>query len=210
MDDYAFFMYVADLPELLTATNALEIRLRAAGNTLGADRLLKAYGALRDGLIAMEVQISAEGTKILRSHEEKSRVRPDSLGGGGPRLEDYLHVDPLSTALWGSIGIANETELDAEVPWWSTNEEGSSARIGGVLYGVFEPGAAAPSPTSFREHPLFQSQTGEGAGSGVIKNPIPARRFVEHAIPEIEALWRDAFEALKRAFVYEIDRAQVP
>lgn len=206
MDDYAYFLYVNELPELLVATNALEARLRAAGNPVGANRVIRAYGVLRDELLALGLSVSTEGTKILREKERTSRVRPDTLGEGGPRLEDYLQADPLSATLWGSVGIANETLLDHGVEWWSTNEEGSSARVGGVLRGVFGPGEAAPDAGEFREHPIFEPGRG---GSGVIRNPIPARHFVEHSIPEIEALWLAGFNAIKAKFMAEVTVAQV-
>lgn len=209
MDQYAFFCFVRELPQLLSATNLLADSLRASGNVAGADRVVSAYGALREGLVAMEATVAAEGTKILRDHERSSRVRPDTLGQGGPRLGDHLHVDSLGSILWGSIGVANETELDAEVPWWPTNEVGSSARIGGVLHGLFQPGGAPPEGASFRQHPIFES-TGEGGegGMGVIHNPIPARRFIERSIPDIEAAWRAGFGALKTTFMAEVALAQ--
>lgn len=209
--NYAYYLYVTELPELLAATNALEARLRLAGNSLGADQVIRAYSQLRAELEALGVTMAVRGTEILREKERSSRVRPDTQGAGGPRLGDNLDCDPLPI-VWGSVGIANEDLLDRNVPWWSTNEEGSSARVGKVLYGVFEPGEAAPEGglQQNREHPLFQPLPSKGSPSGLIRNPIPARRFIEHSIPEIDVLWRDAFDAIKATFVTQITLAQVP
>lgn len=208
MDDYAYFCFVEDLPELLTATNMLEVRLRAAGNIVGADRVLKAYGVLKIGLQQLGAKMAAKGTEILKQKERSTRVRPDSLGAGGPRLGDYLHADELPV-VWGSIGVANETELDAEVPWWYTNEQGSSARVGGKLFGLFQPGDALASAGESRVHPIFEPWSGEGpASASTIVNPIPARRFIEHSIPEIVAQWRGGFELLKADFIGEVTAAQ--
>jgi hypothetical protein len=208
MDDYAFFCYVDDLPELLAATNTLETRMRESGNIIGADRVLKAYAVLRDGLIKMGEKMAAKTTEILREKEQSTRVRPDSLGAGGPRLGDYLHGDALPI-LWGSVGVANETELDAEVPWWYTNEEGSAGRVGGQLFGVFQPGEALASGAESRVHPIFEPWSGQGpASASTIVNPIPARRFIEHSIPEIVELWRLDFELLKNVFMDEVTAAQ--
>ena len=212
MDDYAFYCYVQDLPELTVATRLEVERMTARGNAIGADRLLMAFDALKTSLIALEAQMAVEGTRILRESERTTRVRPPSLtahsGDSGERLENHLFVEPLSTLLWGSVGVANETELDATVPWWVTNEVGSSARIGGkALIGLFEPGDAEPSGAEFRVHPIFQP--GPGGGSGAIRNPIPARRFVEKSLPQITAAWRAGFDAAKDEFVSELTAAQV-
>lgn len=208
MDDYAYYLYVNELPELLAATNALEARLRPT-DPVGADRVIRAYATLRDELIALGFSVSAKGTEILRDQERKSRVRPDTLGEGGPRLEDYLDCDPLSAVLWGSVGIANETRLDENVEWWSTNEEGSTSRVGHVLYGVFQPGEAVPDAGEFREHPIFEARpSGTFRASGVIRNPIPARRFVEHSIADIELVWLAGFDRIKQTFIDEVSIAQ--
>jgi hypothetical protein len=208
MDDYAFYCYVDDLPELLAATNGLEVKMRESGNLVGADRVLRAYAALRAALVQLGDKTAAKATEILKEKEQSTRVRPDSLGEGGPRLGDYLHADPLPI-LWGSVGVANETELDDGVPWWYTNEEGSSGRVGGQLFGVFNPGEALASGAESRVHPIFEPWSGQGpASASTIVNPIPARRFIEHSIPEIVELWRLDFELLKNVFMDEVTAAQ--
>ncbi len=210
MDNYASFCFVEELPELLADVNALEARLRLAGNGVGADRVIRAYSQLKTDLTAMGAAMAVRATEILRRHEHDSRVRPDTLGGGGPALEDYLVCEPVPTfggMSWGSIGVANETLLDAEVEWWWTNEEGYTGHVGRVLYGTFEPGGAPPDASEFRQHPLFEPSRG---ASGVIRNPIPARRFILHALPDIGAEWHTAFDAVKATFSAEIAAAMAP
>lgn len=210
MDTYATFVYVTDFPELTAATLVEVDRMTSRGNVAGAARLRAAYQTLHFALVKLEGETAIEGTAILRDWEKKTRVRPDSgQQGPGPHLNDHLHCDPLGVRLVGSVGIANETELDQEVPWWYTNEEGSTGRIGGILHGYFQPGDSAPDSTLFRQHPIFESAPGDReAGWGVIKNPIPARRFIEKAFPEIEAAWRVKFDILKAAFMVEMTVAQ--
>lgn len=207
-DSYAFTCDVLNFIDVEAEAVALEAELRLAGNAVGADRAARAVATLKVGLAAMSANVAALGTEILRRHERDSRLRPDSLCEGGERLGDHLVCDPIFPL--GSVGIANESELDAEVPWWATNEQGSSALVGRVLYGVFQPGGEAPDSGQFRQHPIFEPGPAKGSPSGRIRNPIPARRFVEHAIPEIEALWLAEFRALKAAYAAEITAARVP
>jgi hypothetical protein len=202
--NYAFYFFVNELPEMRAAEHRVETRLRAIGDVASADAIAAAYARLLMELELLSEQTAIRGTEILREHERDSRVRPDTQGAGGPRLGDSLMADPLSNLLPGSVGLADEDLLDQNVRWWSTNEEGSSARLGGVLRGVFQPGDAAPDRSMFREHPIFQAQ-GMGAPSGVIRNAIPARRFIEHSIPDVEFFWRSRFEQIKAHFLAEID-----
>lgn len=209
---YAYYEFVRDLPELTAATNQLEIRLRRDGHKLAADVLLKAYAALIKDLERVSVVVAAAATELLKESERKTRVRPDSQGLGGPRLETSLIAEPVEIAvLPGSVGVANETKLDREVPWWSTNEEGSSARVGGRIFGTFggAGGAGAPPDASqFRQHPVFEPGRGPNAGLGIIQRPIPARRFILKAIPEIDKVWHHEFRAARTRFDNELSRVQ--
>jgi hypothetical protein len=200
-DPYAFYLYAKELPELLVALNNEERELRVRGHPALADKLLKAYGVLIGDLEYLAAAVAGAGTLKLVETEKATKVRPDSLGGGGPRLEDFLQCDPL-VELPGSVGVANEAVLDAGVPWWPTNEEGSTARVGGHIFGQFYDagfgGGTAPDGSLSRIHPIFQPTTVEGSGPGIIHNPIPARRFIRDSIPSIEARWFKGFEAAKR------------
>lgn len=199
-DLYAYYIYAKELPELYGAIAREAIVLRREGHALLADRLTKAYETLVKDLEYLSASVAGAGTLTLIDTERRTRVRPDSLGGGGPRLEDYLQCDPLAE-LPGSVGVANEEVLDAGVPWWSTNEIGSTARIGGHIFGLFYGSgfgsSSAPNPAEFRQHPIFEATTVSGSGPGVIEAPIPARRFIRDAIPEIDAVWLRGFGAAK-------------
>lgn len=207
MDDYASYCVVEKFPQLEIAADRLETQLRADGRVAAADRVLRAYIALRDGLLALADRMAIRGTETLVRHEEESRVRPDTLGEGGPRLEDFLRCDPLYVVP-GSLGVANETLLDDHVPWWVTNEVGSSTQIGRKIFGAFfGPGQpeSRPSGEQRGEHPLFQARgRGEFRGSGIIEHGIPARYFVRSAVAEIDAEWQAGFQALVATYITEV------
>ena len=208
MDDFAAILYVRQLPDMTAAVRVEVDRMRFKGNDVGAVRLMRAWDIHKVELLEIEAAIAVKGTEILRRQERTSRVRPDTLGQGGARLGDHLHADGMGSILPGSVGIANESELDAEVPWWETNEVGSSARVGGVLYGLFQQGDSVPATANFRSHALFEPLK-TGGGGGVIRNPIPARRFIRDALPEIRAIWRAAFDASRQTFEDEMTAAQL-
>jgi hypothetical protein len=181
MPEYAFYEYIYDYPELAVALNELESRLRLRDRPDAADILVKAWADFQRELRQFAKDMAVFAPAELVDRERTTRVRPDPHGGGGPRLEDSLVAEPVLTGLVpGSIGVANEDLLDANVPWWLTNEIGSSGRVGSVLYGLFygSGNAEAPGASSFRVHPLFAPGKAPGYGSGMIENPIPAREFI--------------------------------
>lgn len=204
-DRYAFELDTFELPGLASAVNAAEANLRRTGHSKLADRMLKAYGTLIRDLEYLAAAVAGAGTLSLIEKERSSRVRPDTLGGGGPRLEDFLQCDPIPE-IPGAVGVANEDVLDGGVPWWTTNEEGSSARVGGHIFGEFFSGGfgsgSFPDSGMKRVHPLFEP--GPEGGPGVIREPIPARHFVRDAIPGIEARWLRGFREAKGKFDTEL------
>lgn len=201
-DNFAFYLYVDELPQLTQAVHREESELRKTHPGL-ADRLVEAWGNLLRDLDYLAAVTSGAGTLKLVEEEQATRVRPDTHGGGGPRLSDYLQCDPIP-ALPGSVGIANEDILDDGVEWWWTNEIGSDVRVGGQLFGKFFDSdfksGAVPNSAEFRVHPLFQASIEDGSGPGIISKPIPARRFVFKSIPEIEKVWKRQFDAAKQKF----------
>lgn len=210
MAEYAYYELVHSWPELILAINQLEIRLRGQKRPVGADILLRGLSVFRAELERLSVDMAAFATEALRKHEHDTRVRPDTLGQGGPRLGDNLLAEPLLVGLVpGSIGVANETHLDGTVPWWITNEIGTSANVGRRLFGTFsEPGGeSAPNGALFREHALFRPGAGPSSGAGTIENPIPARRFIAAAVPEINAEWQSRFGAAKARFDVKMSEA---
>lgn len=215
MTEFAYYELVREWPELTIAVNELEGRLRRNGRPVAADLLVKGFAEFRASLIRLGRTMSALATETLRSEEKRTRVRPDTMGGGGPRLGDSLVAEPLNEALIpGSIGVANEDVLDRNVPWWLTNEIGSTARVGGRLFGLFYGGGSGdempPSADAGarREHPLFTpAPAAAGGGPGLIQNPIPARYFIRDAVPKIAAAWKVQFDAAKSQMMAEMDRA---
>lgn len=204
--------FVRGIVNLQVAANEAEMRLRLAGREMAADALLLAMRKLREQLVAMEREVAAAATEILRKWERNTRVRPDTHGGGDKRLNDYLVAEPLGDPLLpGTVGIADLEFLDNNVPWWITNEEGSRKQLGRVIYGVFydDNGFSAPDRDQFREHPLFAPEPFGtfGAGIGTIKRPIPERRFVAKAVDEINALWLARFTAIRAEFDLAMTRA---
>src|SRR5437764_2094682 len=134
---------------------------------------------------------------MLKRYEKDTRVRPDTLGGGGPRLGDFLTCSPIPQDLGpGAVGINDEELLDNNVEWWITNEIGSTSLIGRKLFGVFYGGNAPPGPPDAamsRQHALFAPGADADAGGGVITHGIPAREFVRQAVPRIEEEWLAGF-----------------
>lgn len=206
--NFSYYEFVRDWPELIVAMDQLESRLRRKAAHAAADRLLKAVAVLNRELEELAIRAAVRATELLRESERKTRVRPDTQGAGGARLETSLVAEPVGQGvLPGSIGVADEDLLDRDVPWWITNEEGSSALVGRTLFGTFSGGGAGSAPpdaTQSRQHALFTAGNGPSSGGGIIKNPIPARRFILKAIPEINAMWQAEFRQIKARFDNEL------
>lgn len=198
--DYAYYELVEEWPELVIAVNELDYRLRRSERPDAADILTRGLFEFKAELVRIGRTMAAKATEELKKQEKDTRVRPDTAGGGGKRLGDYLIAEPLDESLLpGSVGVANEDVLAASVPWWVTNEIGSSARVGGVLFGTFHGGgsAAPPDQTLFRQHALFTPNIGPGSGLGIIEHPIPARRFILKSMPIVYAEWKVLVDAAK-------------
>lgn len=208
---FVTYTFTEDWPELVVAINEFEATLRLHGRPVAADMLLRAYIDMREALLALGRDMAVRATELLKESEKKTQVRPDTHGGGGNRLADSLVAEAIDQQLMpGAVGVADLDVLNSLTPWWLTNETGSSARVGGRLFGYFHgPGDAQPPDASqFREHPLFQAgSTGDPlSGVGIIHNPIPARKFIAKAAPIIEAEWRAGFEGIKRTFDAALSR----
>lgn len=203
--------WVNDYPETVIAANEMEKRLRSQGRNDAADMVILAMARLKSELQELGTTMAKRGTEILREIEQQTRVRPDTHGGGGKRLENYLVCEVLvPSVLPGTIGINDEALLDANVRWWPTNEAGSSTQIGRSIFGLFygDAGDAPPSQDEFREHPLFTpAPYAAGGGPGTIEHGIPERRFVRRATQEIEREWLAAFEAIDLHLLDAIDAA---
>ena len=203
--DFAFICYGKDIPAVIENALRAEDNLRRNGYGPYADRLANAFDLFNTQIQKVGVQAAAVGTVTLREIEKRTRVRPAVRHAGHKSLSDSLYVRPL--AIPGGIGIADYLVLERDVPWWVTNEVGSSARVGGVLFGTFSGGApdSPPDPTQFREHALFDTM-GNAPGRGVITNPIPARHFVQESIKIIDREWRVQYDRVVGDFNLRLQR----
>lgn len=207
MPDYSSYLTTHGLPEVLEAVHRAQSRMDADGRPAQAQLIRRAYVKLISELEKIATETAAYGEKTIKENEVVSRVRPDTGGGGGPRLEDYVGVSRPLTAVPGSVGLNDEEPLYDNVPWWWTNEEGYSGHVGRELVGVFTPGNAAPSGAEFRVHPLFRPLA--KGPKGIIDEPIPAREFVKDGVADAEAKWHARVRAAKRHFDGEVERVML-
>jgi hypothetical protein len=185
--------------------------LRADGAQAQAKLLLLAFEDYWAMLGKIAVDIAAKARIAIVQAEQDTRVRPDSAGGGGDRLEDYIgHSEPLPQ-LPGSVGVNDEQMLrDSPVHWWWTNEEGYSGFVGEERQGYFfGPGGGGsgfiPSSHMAGQHPVFKPYGGR-APTMVIENAIPARRFVERGYDEVMAEWHAEVDRARASFIAEMER----
>ncbi len=206
MPEYSMILATIGLSNVEGEALALASVLEADGAHAQASQVRAAYIELLSSLSAIAVTTAAFAEEAIKDAEATSRVRPDTGGGGGPRLGDYVGISDPLTAVEGSVGINNEDILYDNVDWWWTNEEGYDGHIGREIVGLFDPGHVGPDPSQFRVHPLFTPMKG---GKGTIQNPIPARHFVLEGGREAEARWHAQVQAAKRRFLVACDRALV-
>lgn len=201
-DPYSQYFVTLNLSRLETEAVELALVLEADGAIAQASQVRRAFIRLLEELKAIAVKIARVAEQRILHAEATSRVRPDTGGAGGIRLSTNLGISHPLPEVEGSVGINYEPDL---VDWWWTNEEGYDGHIGREIQGLFYPGAVGPHATEFRVHPLFTPS--KGGPKGVIRNPIPARHFVEHGAAEAEAQWHLEVRAAKARFLGECDRA---
>lgn len=201
--DYSYILVLTGISDLQDEAVLLSDMLDADGEHAMASRVRQAFLKLVRDLEGISVTFAKDAEETIKRTEEQSRVRDDTHGAGGPRLGDWIGQSHPFTDVPGSVGVNYEPDLDANVPWWPTNEDGSSARVGDEVKGLFQPGNAPPSGAGFRDHPLFQAGRGPAMK---IQNPIPDRHFVEDGFREVEARWHGQVQAARRRFMVETDR----
>ncbi len=206
MPDYSIILATVGLSKLEVEAISLASVLEADGAHAQASQVRAAYIQLLSTLNAIAVETANYASRAIKEAEATSRVRPDTGGGGGPRLGDYVGASAPLPAVEGSVGINDEDVLYSNVSWWWTNEEGYGGHIGREIRGLFDPGHDAPSPAQFRVHPLFTPMHG---GKGTIQNPIPARHFVRDGGQQAATRWHSQVQAAKRKFLASCDRALV-
>lgn len=233
-DDYSSFVYVDDLDVLERAAYQLIDFYVADGTPALAKLVEDAYKRFLAQLESIARDTAKNAEVLIVKEEQDSRVRPDTQGDGGPRMEDFLGRSSPVPGLEGAVGINDERPLEANVPWWWTNEEGYSGHIGREVKGYFfDAGftnATAPDPAYMRhpaggEHPLFMSAKEAGdlygdlgfhdAGAGprggkgrrmTIHRPIPARHFFDKGYDKAADQWQAQVDQAKARLGAELDR----
>lgn len=203
--DYSVVFATVGLAGLEEEAIRLSRTLDADGTPAQASIVRQAFLHLLTDLREIAVRISQLAEEAIKADEAATRVRPDTGGGGGARLGDFVGIsDPLH-AVEGSVGVNYEPELYANVPWWWTNEEGSSVHVGREVTGFFQPGSSRPGAAPSRTHPLFRA-TGKGP-TMTIENPIPERGFVQSGSNLAETVWHAKIRQAKSRFLRQCEMA---
>lgn len=185
--DSGYFATLPTPPGLLGGLALLEEAIAfARANPLGTE-ILSGIESLIGTVDRQVTRITTETVKVadeaIRDKIERTRVRPriSSFGFMVPKksLSEGVRSEVLGP---GAVGIGSLGEMDTVVgtdgrPYWRTQEYGSDHNVGRIIYGLFQPGGAAPSQEDFRKHPVFQPGA-EGGGAMIIRRPIPARHFM--------------------------------
>ncbi len=207
ISNYFWDLFVTELPRLTIGYKKLVSKYNAEGHPNQAREMEIAFDIFRLALITLEEEIAVKATETLIHEEKATRVRPDAEGNSPPpHLDEHLVAEPFGSVLWGTVGIGNEDILDKEVPWWTTNEEGSDANVGKhALIGVFQPGESKPDSDLFREHPIFEPRPkGTNRGSGMIENPIPARHFIAKTVELMIPVWKERAQEIIHQYAEEV------
>lgn len=206
-EDYSAVLATVGLANLEEQAINLSAVLEADGAVAQASLVRQAFLKLLEELRVIAKLTAEHARQAIVKEEEASRVRADTQGAGGPRLEDFIGKSDVLPGVEGSVGINDEhyLEFDTPVYWWVLHEEGSDVHVGRQIIGFFEPGKSNPSQQEFRNHPIFTpSRSGK---KGLIRNPIPERRFVEHGAQIAETEWHARIRAAKSKFTAECARA---
>jgi hypothetical protein len=225
-NDYSAVLVMRGFAGLKADVVRTVAHLRADGQLATATEIGGAFDELTARLQLISAEIAELAHRAILEEEQRSRVRPDTGGDGGPRMEDFLGESAPLTEIPGTVVINDERVLEENVPWWWTNEEGYSGHIGRVVRGFFFDagftGPSRPDPSRFREHPLFMTGSdqldtfggGGGARGGVggrmeIHNPIPRREFVLHGYEAAKTEWHRQVSDAKARFDARVRHASV-
>jgi hypothetical protein len=207
-DDYSAILHVYGLVDMEVSTFRLADTLVADGTPAQASLVRQAYFQLLEELKIIAADTAHEAREEILDAENASRVRDDTYGTGGERLEDWIGESHPLTQVEGAVGINYEPDLYAHVPWWWTNEEGYSGHVGRELHGYYYDagwvGATRPGETTGQA--LF-GPTGPKGPPMTIQNPIPERRFVQRGAEIAEQRWHRQIDSARRRFFVKVDAA---
>lgn len=193
-----------------------------------------AFNEYEDELKSIAIRVAGLAQNAIKREEKRTRVRPDTRGGGGPRLNQGIGKSRAINVVPGSVGI-NDHEYAVEhgVDWWWTNEFGYSGHVGRVVHGFFYDagftGRSRPDASRMQEHALFRPEGAQrasgytqlnAAGQAfkkrprkqvkgkrpgmLIQNPILARNFVRRGGRTAELEWHRAVERARQRFLRKL------
>lgn len=213
-NDYSAVLVMRGYAALKADVLRVTTKLDADGQLLASREIGAAFVELTEELHVIATETARTAHQAILDKEQESRVRPDTEGGGGPRMEDFIGESTAFPEVPGTVLINDEALLEKNVPWWWTSEEGYSGFVGRKISGRFFDagwtGASRPSQDAIREHPLFRGSMkppGSNAKGAVIKNAIPQREFVLRGYREAEDTWHGAVRAARHRFDQRVRKA---
>lgn len=211
VDDYSTIFPMRGFAAFEAEVNQTIVTLEAFGHPARASAVRIAYQEYVAELEIVAQNIAAVAHREIVHAERASRVRPDTAGGGGPRLEDHIGFSDAIPELPGSVAVNQLSELDNNgVEWWWTNEFGYSGHIGREIHGwFFDAGFTSrtrPDPNLSGTHPLFEPS--RSGGKGTIHNPIPERGFTREGARVAEIEWHREVRKARARFMTRVAAAQ--
>jgi hypothetical protein len=211
VDDYSTLLVMQGFAAFEAEVNATIAALEAFGTPQRAAAVRVAYTEYLVELEAIAQRIAQLAHTEIVHAERASRVRPDTGGGGGPRMEDHLGFSDAIPELPGSVAINQLSELDDNgVEWWWTSEWGYSGHVGREIHGwFFDSGFTSrsrPDPGQAGVHPLFMPS--RSGGKGTIQEPIPERGFTRQGARVAEVEWHREVRGARQRFMAKVNAAQ--
>lgn len=163
--------------------------------------------------------IALVATQEIKAILKEKTVRPPT--GNRPGLQDLIYSVPVNTGnfSFGQVEIGWLSKLNQAInhkgghlPYWRSQEFGSSHNIGRTIFGSFigADGGSPPDPSKFRQHPVFAMGTGVGAGPGTINRPIQAKHFLRDGTDVAKFQYLAMVRSVVQTAVAQISRIQFP
>jgi hypothetical protein len=205
---------------LLTAQQLAAIRPTPTGRVQARD-IDQLILTVKERVDADARATALEADRLIRGKIEATRVRPPTLGikNSQTSLLGGVESRPVPSILpgGGAVGIADISLLiratlrpsgGSRVPYyWRAQEFGSEHNVGRTIFGVFQPGEAAPDPTQFRVHPVFELRSkGQTGYPMTIKRPIPERAFLREGAWDAYLFRKARFQATEAQAIVQMRR----